>query len=48
MRGYDVTTYREYDIKTIKVFEDFFNVSIDFLLGKTDIKNRFGGAEAFI
>lgn len=30
---------REPDIETIKQFSDFFNVSIDFLLGKTDIRN---------
>lgn len=30
---------REPDIETIKQFADFFNVSIDFLLGKSDIRN---------
>lgn len=30
---------REPDLETLKLFADFFNVSTDFLLGKTDIRN---------
>lgn len=30
---------REPDLETLKLFADFFNVSTDYLLGKTDIRN---------
>lgn len=30
---------RQPDIETLKVFADFFNVSIDYLLGKSDLRN---------
>lgn len=30
---------RQPDIETLKVFADFFNVSIDYLLGKTELRN---------
>ena len=30
---------REPDLETIKQFADFFNVSTDYLLGKSDIRN---------
>lgn len=29
----------EPDIETLKLFADFFNVSVDYFLGKTDIRN---------
>ncbi len=32
---------REPSFSTLEIIADFFNVDIDFLLGKTDIKNRF-------
>ena len=31
---------REPDIETLKILADFFNVSIDYLLGKTDKRNN--------
>ena len=30
---------RQPDIETLKVFADFFNVSIDYLLGKSDLRS---------
>lgn len=30
---------REPDLETLKLFADFFNVSTDYLLGKSDIRN---------
>ena len=32
------TGAREADYKTLLIFADYFNVSIDYLLGRTDIK----------
>lgn len=46
MLGVDRTTYTQYeteksepDLKTISKLADFFNVSVDYLLGRTNIRN---------
>lgn len=39
---------REPDIKTLITLSNYFNVSIDYLLGETDIENRYDDAEIFI
>lgn len=38
--GYE-TERKEPDYETLKAIADFFNVSIDYLLGRTDIKNPY-------
>lgn len=47
-----ISTYenntREPDIKTIKTLSKHFNVSIDYLLGETEIQNRYEDAEKVI
>lgn len=34
------TGKREPDYQTLQIFADYFNVSIDYLLGRTDIRNH--------
>lgn len=37
--GFYETGERDMNTETLAILSDFFNVSIDYLLGKTDIKN---------
>lgn len=41
-------SHREPNIETIKFFANYFNVSIDYLLGETDIDVRYDEANNYI